>query len=146
MSDVNTKARHREVLFSKPCHLQKLRSYISKYCLLNKNSKTKGHMTDFVGKNCVPPIRPVLIQLDKFVTTESKVKVTRNAFDTKNSNISKLRYSNLKCQKLGFLGVFSENGFLKITNFFMIVEGNRAHHLIVVLYMGKKSSCDQLGN
>ena len=43
----------------------------------------------------------------------------------------------IKCQKLGFLDIFSERGHQKFLFFCMMVEGNRRHHLSVVPYLGK---------
>ena len=43
----------------------------------------------------------------------------------------------IKCQKLGFLDIFSETGHLRFLTFCMMVEGNREHHLNVVPYLGK---------
>ena len=43
----------------------------------------------------------------------------------------------IKCQKLGFLDIFSETGHQKFLIFCLMVEGNRGHHLNVVPYFGK---------
>ena len=58
----------------------------------------------------------------------------------------------IKCKKFGFLNIFSETGHCKFLNFCMMVEGNRGHHLSVVLYLGKILSwgirgikCQKLG-
>ena len=38
----------------------------------------------------------------------------------------------IKCQKLGFLDIFSETGHRKFLIFYIMVEGNRRHYLSVV--------------
>ena len=43
----------------------------------------------------------------------------------------------IKCQKLGFLDIFSETAHYKFIIFWMIVEGNRAHYLSMVVYLRK---------
>ena len=43
----------------------------------------------------------------------------------------------IKCQKFGFLDIFSETGHKKFLIFCMMVEGNRGHHLNVMPYLGK---------
>ena len=43
----------------------------------------------------------------------------------------------IKCQKFGFLDIFSETGHYKFLIFCMVVEGNRGHHLSVMPYLGK---------
>ena len=52
----------------------------------------------------------------------------------------------IKCQKFGFLGIFLETGHLMFLIFCMMVEGNRGHHLRVVLYLGKILIWDKLGD
>ena len=46
-------------------------------------------------------------------------------------------FRGIKCQKFGFFDFFSETGHEKFLMFCMMVEGNRGHHLSVVLYLGK---------
>ena len=43
----------------------------------------------------------------------------------------------IKCQKFGFLDIFSETGHQKFLIFCMMVDGNRGHHLSVVPYLRK---------
>ena len=43
----------------------------------------------------------------------------------------------IKCQKFGFWGFFSKTCHQKFQTFCMMVEGNRAHYLSMVPYLGK---------
>ena len=43
----------------------------------------------------------------------------------------------IKCQKFGFLDIFSETSHEKFIIFCMMVEGNKGHHLNVVPFLGK---------
>ena len=43
----------------------------------------------------------------------------------------------IKCQKFGFLDIFSETVHYKFLIFCMMVEGNMEHHLSKVPYLGK---------
>ena len=43
----------------------------------------------------------------------------------------------IKCQRFGFLDIFSETVHQKFLIFCMMVEGNRGHHLSVVPYLEK---------
>ena len=61
-------------------------------------------------------------------------KVTQPEFKTKPNPV-------IKCQKSGFLDIFSETILDIFLIFCMIVEGNREHHLSIVSYVGK----DNLG-
>ena len=51
--------------------------------------------------------------------------------------ISVLGLRVIKCQKLGFLEIFSETGHKKFLIFCLMVEGNRGYHLNVMPYLGK---------
>ena len=52
----------------------------------------------------------------------------------------------LKCNKFGFLDIFSETARSKFLIFCMMVEGNKAHHLSVMPFLGKILTQDQLGD
>ena len=43
----------------------------------------------------------------------------------------------IKCQKFGFLDIFSETVHYKFPIFYMMVEGNMEHHARKVPYLGK---------
>ena len=50
----------------------------------------------------------------------------------------------LKCNKFGFLDIFSETARSKFLIFCMMVEGNKAHLLSMVPYLGKIFIWDRL--
>ena len=64
----------------------------------------------------------------------NKVKKRHGWNIEKNLNLG---IKGIECQELGFLDIFSETGHQKFLIFCMMVEGNRGHHLSVVLYLGK---------
>ena len=60
--------------------------------------------------------------------------------------------TGIKCQKCGFLDIFSETCHSKFLIFCMMIEVNRGHHLSLVPYLGKiliwrlrRIKCQNLG-